>query len=459
MKRPTVIIVGILLLLALPTAASAQLPARAGLLHSRNQAQSTQSALRTWGSARTAQYVPLARTLTGTGTLRFNVYQPNSLAEVGADVYWDVMSDAGSAGGHGMTDADGKVTLTGVPGASSNGEVDILSNTGTYAYTLSGLSWPEADNAAAGVQSGTMPLTITPSDDPYYNGWTDVYVALRVAAGNGTFEADTEIPRTAPPTGDAMTMNAFGPSTLTDGTLKFREDEGLELNVYGLPVSPGEQTTYPATVDEASAQRIWTSGWGSGKPGSRFSLVFDDFAAGWQNSVVAIADWPTTAPLRNLGHWTSATLESQGKSITVPKTTLPGYAYRLFVSHETGPLQLSTWFQTCSLKASSATVHHGGAIKLSGVVPVAYHQGKQKGSPKTVTIYATKTSTSSQPTKAGGFRSSGGWTKVGTARANGLGVFTTKALRPSRTTRYVVWYPRDKWYWAAYTSVIKVTVK
>ena len=52
-----------------------------------------------------------------------------------------------------------------------------------------------------------------------------------------------------------------------------------------------------------------------------------------------------------------------------------------------------------------------------------------------------------------------GWFKLGTVRTNGLGAYTTPYFKPPSTHTLVVRYPGDDWYYGAYTSAQKITVR
>ena len=109
-----------------------------------------------------------------------------------------------------------------------------------------------------------------------------------------------------------------------------------------------------------------------------------------------------------------------------------------------------------SLKASHTSVHPGRAVRLSGVIPTVGHQGSQVGKVKFVNIYQRAKAAGPPTAWNPGAK---GWRKVATVRANGRGVVRRSVLHPRHTTWYVVRYPGDSYYFNAYTSVIKVTVK
>ena len=77
-------------------------------------------------------------------------------------------------------------------------------------------------------------------------------------------------------------------------------------------------------------------------------------------------------------------------------------------------------------------------------------------------IYKTTSSrlaAKGQPPVNGGGTRAAGWTRIGRVRTDGLGKYRKGSVRPGRTTWYAVWYPRDAWYWGAWTSLVKVTVR
>ena len=114
------------------------------------------------------------------------------------------------------------------------------------------------------------------------------------------------------------------------------------------------------------------------------------------------------------------------------------------------------YFQVASLKASR-DVHQ--AWRFRAPDRRRAHTGAQGGTAgktKPIVVYQ-RTKSAGQPTVWNA--ASKGWHKVATLKASGLGKYTSHLLHPSRTTWYVVRYPGDNWYYAGYTSVIKVTVK
>jgi hypothetical protein len=416
------------------------------------------------GEAPQPGFAPLGARLAGAGVLSMDVFQYSGAPEAGAEVEWSVSTAESYTVGTGVTNAAGHVDLTGVPGASGHGAIQIWTHDGSALYGLWGLTWPEAGADVGALAPGRIPLTISRSDDARFNDWQVATIRLASHPGTQTHSAETRIASTSSTlSGYALTF-ALGSETLTYGTVRFGPDEGMELaSVEGVNVFPATQPAgFNLAVDERDAQRIWCSPWGSGRPGTSFELVLDGYPALWENEIWGYPTWPQSTGVETLGTMTMTGAGSEKMRLRIPAATEPGYDYALGVVHLTGALTLYTTFQTCTLKPSRATVRSGSSVKLSGVVPVHGHRGDAKGISKSVIVYKTCSAAVAkrgQPLKAGGPAKVGGWTKVAKARANGLGKYATGRIRPARTTWYTVWYPRDESYRAAYTSLTRVTVK
>ncbi len=250
-----------------------------------------------------------------------------------------------------------------------------------------------------------------------------------------------------------------GPETLGSGAAYFWDNEGVELAVDGIQVAPGQTATSGPTAYEADAQRLLMGYWGSGKPGSAAWVVMDNYPDGWVNDISGVADYPATAKQKYFGSFTCDGAQYDSKKITIPSTAAPGYAYWIDASHTSGPLDLWASFQVCTLKPSKSAVSPSASISLSGVVPIKGHYGSKRGTPKYVTIYKTTSAKTAkaQPAVSGG-KTVKGWSKVGRVRTDGLGKYKL-STRPGKTAWYCVWYAADAWYWGAWTSVAKVTVR
>ncbi len=409
------------------------------------------------------RYEPLARRiLSGTGTISLDILTYGGQPEVNAEADWWVFGDLDYGFGHANTDANGHVELTSIPAATDdNGEIAVFpDDAGNTVYDLWGLSW--GDGVWTGqLQPGQLPVTVVRSSDRNWYGWTAATVRLWSVNGAETHLASSDITRTGATTyGTAPTITT-GPEQLDAGTIHFWNDEGMELPVAGTDVSPG--VAAPGVIArEVDAQRIWMDYWGSGKPGTRTYLIMNNFPAGWTNDIAGVADYPTTANVQTVGGSTSSGGDYTVKRVIIPSGAKPGYKYWVWADHRDGSLSLTTSFQTCTLKRTRSVVRKGTAIALSGVVPIKGHYGGKTGTRKYVTVYKTtksKLAAKGQPPVAGGGSRASGWTRVGRVRTDGLGRYRKGSIRPARTTWYAVWYPGDSWYWGAWTSLAKVTVR
>ena len=242
------------------------------------------------------------------------------------------------------------------------------------------------------------------------------------------------------------------------GSAKFFYDEGVEFT-QTINVSSGSQTGSGVSVDQAGAQRIWSTSpyWGSGKPGTTFRMVRENFPAGWVNRVTGYTDDPKGTAYKNFGDKTSSGATRQSLSVKIPTAAKPGYSYWVGFQHTNDPatLYLETPFQIATMKATKTAIRKGTKIRLTGVVPTEGHWGSQTGVKKLLTVYAHKGTAAVPKT----WKPGKGWFKLGTMRTNGLGAYTTPYFKPPSTHTLVVRYPGDDWYWGAYTSAQKITVR
>jgi len=210
-------------------------------------------------------------------------------------------------------------------------------------------------------------------------------------------------------------------------------------------------------LSQADAQRFMIKSpyWASGKPGTRVKLLLQQFRKGFTSAFTGYSGFPEGAPIRPLAGYTSKGARNENKSVTVPTTAKPGYWYLLGVQNENGPLYLEAPFQVCTLKAGRNAIRRGGSVRLTCVVPTQGHKGITAGKRMPIAVYQ-RTTAAGQPTAWDATKR--GWKRIGIFRTDGFGRYTTGALRPSRTTWYVIQYAGDDWYWGAYTSVVKVTV-
>jgi len=213
-----------------------------------------------------------------------------------------------------------------------------------------------------------------------------------------------------------------------------------------------------ASFDETHAQRLTmkTPVFASGKPGSKVTLSFANFPAGWTSSLLGYSAWPVTAPVKSLGTHTGVDPSNERVTVTVPPTATPGYFYVIEAQHQQGPLALSYPFQVCTLKSSAASIRRGASVRLTGTVPTQDHEGSQPGKHKRVFIFK-RTTAAGQPTV--GDPRTKGWKYVRSYLTDGFGKYRTGLMRQEKATWYVVMYEGDDWYWAGYTSVVRVGVR
>jgi len=218
-------------------------------------------------------------------------------------------------------------------------------------------------------------------------------------------------------------------------------------------VAAGAESSTTVAVDARHSLSVATTGWASGKPGSRVGYRLRNWPIGYRPGIVGFSEYHDAA-FHDFGLWTS-TGPSVTRTFTIPTTAPAGYPYEIHASLKSGA---DVWdaFQVCTLRASAATINYGQSITLSGIIPtsMAARMGMHPGPAKTLLVFGRITAASAQPTTW----LAPGWTNMGRVNATTSGAY--KITRsPKRTTWYVVRYPGDSWNWRAFTSVIKVTVR
>jgi len=189
------------------------------------------------------------------------------------------------------------------------------------------------------------------------------------------------------------------------------------------------------------------------------TLKYQGWPVGIRGEFVGVDEAHGGPSLVSLGHVTSSGSGVHTVTFNVPTSATPGWFYFLRMYRPDGEkfvphwIDLTTTFQVCTLKSSKGSITAGGAIKLSGVVPVFRDSGT--GTPTTVTIFR-RTTKAGQPTN---WAHPAGWTKVRTLTTDERGAYHTGYLRPGRTTWYVARYDSNGRYRPAFTSVVAVTVR
>lgn len=396
------------------------------------------------------QFRPLgARLASGSVTLQGTVYAYDGGVRDGATVQWWA-PDATDTWHMGMTTtaADGTYTLAADP-ADGRGELYAdPSDSSSLAFLAE--TWTPPGPLVRDFRPGRVAVTAWRGGpwDGFDTLTTRLWGPARYSAGW------TDVDGSDP----ASALVDVLEGSYTHGTAKFWMDEGIEFTA-PFDVTAGAQE-HSVTLYQADAQRILVQApyWASGKPGSSVKVRCEHYPAGWLDSVWGYNEFPVTAPVKYFGTRTAMGAEVEYRTVRVPATVKPGYWYLIGLQHENGlaALYLETPFQVCTLKASRTVITRGTAIRVSGVVPVAGHWGTTPGIRKAVTLYAHK-GTASVPRTWDPTGS--GWVKVGSVMTDRYGAYRTPLFKPLRTLTLVVRYPGDQWYWRAYTSVRKITVK
>jgi hypothetical protein len=429
------------LLLAVVATALLALPAAAAAHPLPGAAQAHRAPAGALGPVRAATRLSPSFGLTGTGVLSVTVQDSHGAGLSGVPVDWSVAG----GGGSGKTNASGLVQLRNVPASGGQGEIDVDGH--AYFYDITGMTWPAAGNSYL-LEPARQALTITRLAG---STWKTAYVNVYTSDTDGNKLSETDFTGTAGTVSGTANVLA---GAMTGAVVYFYSDEGVELTTSGLTAVAGADTATALTCDEATDGRyIGFLDWSSGKPGSKDRLHLGGYPAGWVNDLSGYnAD--TGRPSSLASTWTSTGAQGS-RVITVPTSVKPGQTYVVDVQHDGGLLDLQEAYQVCSLNASSAAIHKGQTVRLSGVVPAVGHS-------KRLVVYK-RTSSAGQPSVAGGAARVKGWTRAGYVTASGKGAYS-KSFKPTRTTSYVVWYPKDVVggelvHWAAYTSVRKVTVR
>jgi hypothetical protein len=349
-----------------------------------------------------------------------------------------------------QTDASGHFGFSGVA-VTNEGRLSAWSDNDDTMFRRDWLDFAPGANDYV-LRPGSLSVQATRSSDPDWNDWTTMDVRIY---GVGT--AFREI---AGASGQAYAM---APSTRY-GIVNFWNNEAVEWQTSSpIPIVTGELSSGSVTVDEADALQVYVGApyWASGKPGATIGYDLTNWPAGYRATFSGYDENPDSdVSMQYSGEWTS-TGSAGTVSLTVPKTATPGYWYDVHAKRSDSlwsftDMSIFDSYQVCTLKASKSSVRRGALITVSGVIPTQDHWGTKAGISKTVTLYAHEGS-AAVPTKWD--PKSQGWQKVYSIKANGFGRYKSKTFRPNRTLTLVVRYPGDDWYWDAYTSTQKITVK
>ena len=193
-----------------------------------------------------------------------------------ARVDWYVGS---TATGHGITDGAGGYAFSGIPAAAGNGEITALSSDKNTWFDWWNLNWSSPGPTTFDMQPGAV--SVYGSTGGPWGQWadslgTDVYTS----SGTEGKDAYQYFP------GSLSVSAPVLPGTIEGTGVYFYNNEGAEVDDFnGQTVGAGGTIPMSATVEESSAQRIWTGGgsvdlskpWGSGKPGSKLKVWLQSF--------------------------------------------------------------------------------------------------------------------------------------------------------------------------------------
>lgn len=348
------------------------------------------------------------------------------------------------------TDAAGSYSIGGVSGTGQGVLEAVLPS---YDYFLNkNLTFSDPGPATFDLRPGSIGFTTTRAASAW-GTWGSLAVYTSGSGG----EARTV-------TGNALSGTAWAMAPDVDHAVAYYwSNEASEVVLpSSATTTPGVDAGVTADFKEGLAFRSWIARpfWASGKPGGTVELHYSGWPAGTVARFLGVPTYPSTATPTTFG---GKQLVSAGRGeavtkVTVPSSATPGYTYIVEMYRPEDPvwIDLAVFFQVSTLNASRTSVRSGGAVKLSGVVPVSGHVGTTPGAPVTVTVYRRTTAPSGQPPVWDA--TTRGWTKVGSYTSTGYGAFHTGYLYPRRTTWYVARYTARPPYFKAYTSVRKVSV-
>ena len=397
-----------------------------------------------------------ARAATGPCTVTGHVFDfgGTALAGVEVDLWYTNSSDVDEFVAWVDTDNTGMFTFTGVPETTA-GELDVWTGSGDDGFFSTGNTFTAAGPNDFTLRPGMTGAEVLEGTDETWQGWQSFRLVTYGSGGGGVTTIN----------GDSSQGSVDGEGYVMAPDYNYAvaypwDNQGIESFGSALPVTTGASDGKTMVFDQDNGRGAWiyTPYWQSGKPGTKVALILENWPVNYEMAFYGISQAPN-ATEKDWGFYVTSDGSQYGRvDLTIPTTATPGYDYELHTwrYNTTVPesrLDLTTYFQVATLKASRSTVKHGGTVRLSGIVPTQGHMGRTVGKAKSVVLYG-RTTAAGQPTTT-----TKGWHKVATLRANGLGKFTSSLLHPKRTTWYVVHYPGDNWYFGAYTSVIKVTVK
>jgi hypothetical protein len=389
----------------------------------------------------------------GTCTVTGTVLEYGGSPVANADVQWSYRdaSDTLVRGTWTVTDASGHFSFSGVA-VTNRGRLSAWFDHDDSMLRRFGLDFAPGANDYS-LRPGAVSVQATRSSDPDWNDWTTMDAEFY--GGQGTAYSEMA--------GSSGQANAMAPS-IDYGVIYFWNNEAVEWHT-GSPIQvvTGALSAGSVAVNEADALQVYVGApyWASGKPGATIGYDLTNWPAGYKATFAGYDENPDgDVSVQYSGEWTS-TGGPDTVALAVPKNATPGYSFDVEATRSDSlwsftDVRIYDGYQVCTLKASKTSVRKGSWITVSGVIPTQDHWGSEAGISKTVTLYAHQ-GAAAVPAKWD--PKSQGWKKVYSIKADGFGRYKSRLFRPNRTLTLVVRYPGDDWYWDAYTSTQKITVK
>lgn len=398
----------------------------------------------------------------GTGVLSGTVLDYAGLPPERAYVMWLTASNA--PGGGAFTDAAGSYEITGVPALSGSGQLWLWTQEPDAIYKCRGLTFLDPGPTTFDFWPGRLPLTLQ-RGGPWAGGsWASVEL-YGSGAASPTLETNQYLKLGS---ADAFQGYAYAlPGEYTAAVVTFRgggwpsrRTEAVEIAMpEGEPalVQAGQTGEAGLVAVEKDAARAEVTRWASGAPGSTAVLKLGNLRSG---DVYRITGESMNGhePVRTFA---TLTVPSPAPHVIyvrlrVPRGVPTGDKYNFMATRVGSHLSLVASYQVCAFKATRRHIAPGQAVRLRGRVPII---PDDRGRNNTMTLTLFKhAGTIAQPRT---WRAKG-WTKVATIRTDFdhlWGRFSTPALRPRRTTSYVVRFPRSfDPSWRGFTSVETVRV-
>jgi hypothetical protein len=400
-----------------------------------------------------ASFAPLGARLAATTTVYGTLYDSYHSTQAGVDMEWDSWAPAEQSWywGTGVTDGAGAYSMD----ARATTDGQIWAFPGDSAFARGSRTWTAGGSDQVDLYPGRVNVSATRGGP--WTGFGGYTVRLMGPAEYSRGDVTAADATSSPVNGTIEALDG----TYEVGSVNFYYDEGIEFST-PVTVTSGATSGTTVNVNEANAQRVWTQApyWASGKPGATVKLARNNFPAGWINDVSGYSD-PNGTAAKAFGKKTSAGGSVEYVSVKVPATAKAGYGYWIGFQHvdasgNAEPLYVEEMYQVSTMKPSKTAIRKGTKIRVSGIVPTEGHWGSQAGKRKYVWVLWHK-GTAPVPTKWDATKQ--GWVPIARVRTTGTGSYTSPYLKPPRTGTFVVQYDGDDWYWGAYTSVRKVTVK